>query len=169
MGAGKSTVGKKLASRINYKFIDTDHYIAEKEGMSIPDIFRYKGEAHFRKAEHEVLVNLAEYEDNLVISTGGGAPCFMNNMDFMNSSGITVYLKMDPEELFHRLSGTKKKNRPLIQDKSPEELHIYIIEKLAEREPFYCRSNIIVPGKKLKTKDIESKILKFREEFKDSF
>ena len=162
MGAGKSTAGKKLAERLKYRFIDTDLLIEERAGMPITGIFSEKGEAYFRNAEHEVLTELSGYNEDLIVSTGGGAPCFMDNMQILNSSGITVYLKIDPEELFVRLTRTRVKDRPLISDKSPEELLSYINNKLSEREEFYNQSKIIIDGKRVDLSILEKRIREYR-------
>lgn len=159
MGAGKSTVGRKLAARMNFRFIDMDTMIERKEKKSISEIFRLSGEKHFREIEHELLQRLSKYEENLVVSTGGGAPCYHNNMELLNSAGITVYLKLSPDELFGRLKYSYLKKRPLIQDKSSEELMSFIVDKLKEREHYYNSSRIIYPGIKIDIKDLENKIL----------
>ena len=102
MGSGKSALGRKLASRMGYQFIDMDNLIEEKEGMSVRKIFRKKGEAGFRKMERKTLEKLIR-KDKLVISTGGGVPCGPGNMGLINQHGISVYLKMDQSALYERL------------------------------------------------------------------
>ena len=158
MGAGKSTVGIKLAGRMNYRFIDIDSFIEEKEQMSIPDIFQKKGEAYFRQLEHDTILEISELNENLIVSTGGGAPCFMDNMALLKSTGLTIYLKLDPQIIFHRLTHAQKKNRPLIENKSPEELKQFIMDKLNEREPVYNLSHIILPGENLNFQKLEKRI-----------
>ena len=161
MGAGKSTIGKELAARLNYRFIDTDLLIEEKENMSISELFQQKGEKYFREVERDVLIEAASNDENFVMSTGGGAPCFMDNMELLNSFGITVYLKMDANDLYARLSDTRESVRPLLQNKSSDELLTYISNKLTEREPFYSRSKVIISGRSVRTDRIEKNILKF--------
>ena len=161
MGAGKSTIGKELASRLNYRFIDTDLLIEERENLSISELFQQKGETYFRKVEREVLIEASCYDENFVMSTGGGAPCFMDNMELLNSIGITVYLKMDANDLYNRLVSTKENSRPLLQNKSSDELLPFISNKLTEREPFYNRSKIIISGKSVRADRIEKNIMKF--------
>ncbi|MDP4210044.1 MAG: shikimate kinase [Bacteroidota bacterium] len=151
MGSGKTTIGKQLASRLGYRFVDQDHVIEEEYGMKVSEIFTNLGENTFREAENRFLKNLSE--DNLVISTGGGAPCFFDNIDIMNRSGRTVYLKASPSVLAHRLkysTGT----RPILAGKSGEELLQFIAEKLTEREPFYNRAQYYVEAANLKVEDI---------------
>jgi shikimate kinase len=161
MGAGKTTIGKKLAVRMNYRFVDVDKNIEKKEQMSIPAIFQKKGEHYFRKIEHDLLLEIAGLNENLIVSTGGGAPCFMNNMELLNSSGITIYLKLDPLLVYHRLTHVKMKNRPLIDNKSPEELMQFIIEKLKEREPVYNMSHLVVTSENLRIHGLEKRIMSF--------
>jgi len=144
MGSGKSTTGKKLASHLNWSFIDLDEKIEQTTGMEIRDIFSEKGEAFFRKIESDTLQGMAS-ESNAVISTGGGTPCFGDNMDFMLRTGLTVYLRMTPARLKSRLAGTSE-HRPLLKDIGKDGLQEYITAKLAEREKWYSRAEIIVDG-----------------------
>lgn len=154
MGAGKTSAGRKLAERLNFGFIDMDHWIEEREGISIQEIFKRNGEVWFREQEREVLRELAGREDSLVISTGGGVPCFHDNMAFIKSNGISVYLKLSPLALLHRLRKSKKPERPLLSGKSDSEIIEYIQLKLQEREVFYEMSDIIFPAENFKTKDL---------------
>jgi shikimate kinase len=144
MGSGKSTTGKKLASHLKWTFIDLDEKIENMTGMKIRDIFSEKGEAFFRRTESEVLQEMAS-ESNAVISTGGGTPCFGDNMDFMLRTGITVYLRMTPTRLKNRLAGSSDR-RPLLKDIGKEDLEEYIAGKLSEREKWYSRAEIIIDG-----------------------
>ncbi len=141
MGSGKTTLGKKLASHLNWSFIDLDERIEQKAGMKISQIFSSKGETYFRETESEVLKNLKTVTDT-VISTGGGAPCFGENMDYMRRSGITVYLKMTPGQLKNRLLRSSKE-RPLLKNIPIDELEDYIEKKLSEREKCYSRAEIV--------------------------
>ena len=161
MGAGKSTLGRKLATSMNFRYLDLDHYIEEKEKLTISEIFHEKGEPYFRQVEHELLMEIIRMEENLIVSTGGGAPCYLNNMEILNSSGITLYLKLDPEKIFHRLINARIKNRPLIDNKSPMELKQFIIDKLKEREPVYNKSHLIVSGENLRIRDIQKWIMSY--------
>jgi len=138
MGSGKTTVGKMLSHSLNWRFIDLDQLIEKKEGQSITQIFATKGELAFRQLEHEVLKEVADYS-NVIISTGGGTPCYHGNMDFINQKGLSIYLESDAETLKNRLLPAKK-SRPLIADKSEEELLNFIKEKLSEREPWYNKA-----------------------------
>ena len=140
MGSGKSTIGKKLAKKLNTDFIDLDKYIETKENKSIAKIFELQGETEFRKIEKESLLEISRLE-NKIISLGGGTPCFLNNMKIINNSGLSVYLKMPIGMLVSRLINAKIQ-RPLIKDKNREELHNFIEKQLKEREEFYSMSSI---------------------------
>jgi shikimate kinase len=144
MGSGKSTVGKKLATGLNWSFIDLDERIELQTGMKISDVFSKNGEAYFRDAESALLRSLVS-ETNTIVSTGGGTPCFESNMKFMLETGLTIYLKMTPGQLKSRLTGSSGE-RPLIKNIGKNELQGYIEEKLAERENWYNRAAIIVDG-----------------------
>lgn len=141
MGSGKTTVGKQLARQLNLQFIDMDSFIENRYRKSISAIFEEKGEAGFREIERKALQEIIDFE-NIVISTGGGLPCFFDNMDVMNQSGITIYLKASVEELAERLR-TGKQKRPLIKDKNPEELKDFITLNLEKREEFYNQATFI--------------------------
>ena len=138
MGAGKTTVGKALAQDLQLPFYDLDWYIEERFRHTIPQIFAEKGEDGFRRVEQNVLHEVAEFED-VVISCGGGTPCFFENMDYMNRQAMTVYLKASPDVLFQHLK-MGKTERPLLKGKTDEELKAYIQASLATREPFYSRA-----------------------------
>jgi shikimate kinase len=142
MGSGKSTKGKKLASHLNWSFLDLDEKIENLAGMKIPDIFSQKGEPYFRQIESEALHGTLS-ETNTVISTGGGTPCFDDNMDFMIANGLTIYLKATPARLENRLTHSGHE-RPLLKDIDKKSLKEFIAMKLAEREKWYDRAEIII-------------------------
>lgn len=144
MGSGKTTIGKKLASLLGWTFTDMDKRIEHKSGMTISTIFSEMGEAYFRKMESEVLREISAMQ-GVVISTGGGAPCHDGNMDFMLSSGLTIYLKLTPVQLCSRLSGSGAE-RPLISSLKKEDLLYFVEIKLSEREKFYNRAGMIIDG-----------------------
>ncbi len=147
MGAGKTTAGYKLAKLLGYRFVDLDSRIEEVETMPVSAIFLLKGEDYFRRTETSVLHSLAN-EERMVVATGGGLPCFNENMNWMKVHGITVYLKMTAEALFHRLR-TGRTKRPLIEEKSDTELLEYIQNTLHFREHFYGQADVICNGKDL--------------------
>ena len=138
MGAGKTTIGKALARKTGLEFFDLDWYVENRYRMKIPQIFAEKGEAGFRELERNMLHEVTEFED-VVISCGGGTPCFFDNIDYMNQQGPVVYLKADPEVLCKHLAMSKN-DRPLLRGKSPEELITFIREQLEKREPFYTKA-----------------------------
>ena len=139
MGSGKSTLGKRLAKHLNVQFVDMDHYIEERNCKTIPQIFAEDGEPVFRKKEQKALHELAEFTD-IVIATGGGAPCFFDNIDVMNETGKTIYLNIKPEILADRLIKSKTE-RPLIKGKSREELVAFIDDTLKKRHEYYSKAH----------------------------
>lgn len=146
MGNGKTTIGRKLASRIGYQFIDLDEEIAGETGLTVEEIFFQYGEHFFRQKEHEELLRVCK-TDNSVIAVGGGTPCFFDNMEIMNREGITIYLKLSEEEILQRILALPPESiqsRPLIANKSEEELKTFIHEVLKKRESFYNQSKIII-------------------------
>ena len=149
MGVGKTTFGKKLSRKCGFNFLDLDKYIEEKEGYPIPEMFNKFGEEHFRKVEAENL-RLLEKISYTVISTGGGAPCYNDNMGWMNSHGTTVYLRMSDKALFDRLKKSKKQKRPLLKGKSKSDLQEFISQKLHEREIYYNQAHYTVDAANVK-------------------
>ncbi|WP_455640807.1 shikimate kinase [Parabacteroides sp.] len=141
MGAGKTTVGKDLARRMGLSFIDLDCYIEGRYHKTVGQIFAEKGEEAFRDIERRMLHEVSMFED-VLISTGGGAPCFFDNMEFMNGAGTTVYLKVSVEELAKRLE-TCKTTRPVLKGRSGEELRTFIGESLEKRNPYYMKASVI--------------------------
>lgn len=156
MGCGKTTWSRKLAAHLGYDFIDLDHLLEEQAGMTIAEYFASYGEEAFRILESEVLKQTA-YSNNTVISTGGGLPCFFDNMNWMNAHGKTVYIKLSPKTLVDRLEKGKAK-RPLLRDKHGDELLAFITEKLAEREDYYLQSDYIADGISLSVEGLEALI-----------
>lgn len=145
MGCGKSTIGRKVAALMGLNFIDLDKFIEERNFKSVPDIFAHEGEASFREKERQALHEVSQFED-IIIGTGGGAPCYFDNMKKMNEAGITIYLAPDNATLAFRLLKSKT-IRPLIAGKSKEELIEFIASALEKRAPFYEQSKIIIRGK----------------------
>lgn len=138
MGCGKSTLGRRLSVHLGLQFVDMDHYIEERNCKTIPQIFAEEGEAAFRKKEQKALEELSEFTD-IVIATGGGAPCFFDNIDLMNKTGETIYMNISPDILADRLLKSKTE-RPLIKGKSREELILFIDETLKKRNEFYMQA-----------------------------
>ncbi|MDO4958601.1 MAG: shikimate kinase [Prevotellaceae bacterium] len=142
MGAGKTTIGKELAKDLGLPFYDLDWYIESRMRKKISEIFAERGEEGFRVIERNMLHEVAEFED-VVISCGGGTPCFFDNMEYMNENSDVIYLKATPEVLYNHLQ-MGKSVRPLIANKSKEELLDFIKEQLAYREQFYLKANHIL-------------------------
>ncbi len=141
-GAGKSTIGRRIAERLGYDFADNDEQIELAVGQSASDIFKTKGEAEFRRLERETLEKLSA-RDNIIIATGGGFASWGNNMAFLKESGKTLYMKLSPAELLSRL-GKGLHKRPMLADKRGEELRQYVEELLSKREPYYLQSSIVI-------------------------
>lgn len=147
MGSGKTTIGKKLAIYLKYEFIDLDKLIESKAGMSIVDYFELHGEEAFRDLERTILQK-TEFPENVIVATGGGAPCFGDNMDWMNKNGLVAYLSLSPKALASRLEHSKT-DRPLIRHLKGDELIDFISAKLQEREVFYKQAKYVVSASDL--------------------
>ncbi len=159
MGSGKSTVGKKLATKLRYSFIDVDSTIEKMTGKSISQIFSEDGEDQFRQLEHSVIKSLCIRKD-VVIATGGGAPCFFDNIDLMNSHGLTVYLKMHPASLAKRIIDSDTE-RPLLRYVLKEDLPAYITQHLLKREIFYSKARLKTAGENLKVDELYQLVVKY--------
>ncbi|MCK9206455.1 MAG: shikimate kinase [Salinivirgaceae bacterium] len=152
MGCGKTTAGKRLAQLINYQFVDLDELIVQKKGMSVAALFENEGEENFRLLEKQVLAEVFEMRQ-VVVATGGGAPCFFDNMEQMNKHGISVYIKLTPKALLSRLRNAKEQ-RPLLKYKNEEELLEFITQMLQKRESFYLKAMLNIEGIGLTASDI---------------
>lgn len=147
MGSGKSTIGRYVAKDLGWRFIDMDDFVESRIGCSISEFFAKNGEEAFRREETEALKCLAA-EKNVIVATGGGAPCFGGNVDVMNASGLTIFINVATDELAKRLAPAKAK-RPLIAGKSDDELEGFIAGQLKAREPFYRKAVMVVDGASL--------------------
>ena len=144
MGAGKSTTSKRLANKLGWEAYDTDRLFEERFKISINDFFHKYDANLYRKLETQILHDTLKY-DNAVIATGGGTPCFNNNMEWMNQHGFTVFLKVSPQSAISRLSQSKVM-RPILIDKTQEELAEFIMKNYAERLPFYEQAQLTFKG-----------------------
>ncbi len=152
MGAGKTTLGKKLARKLGYSFYDIDKAFEHKYKTSVDLFFHKYGEEVFRQLEHELLVSTFRFT-NTVISTGGGTPCFYNSMELINKNGISLYIKLSPEALYRRLTEAKKR-RPLVAKKNEDELKQFIKDKLKEREEYYLQAQYQISGISVNTNNL---------------
>lgn len=148
MGSGKSTLGKELAKKIGFRLIDIDEMIEKDTRKTIEKVFEEKGEDRFRVVEQRLLRETKRMF-NVVIATGGGAACYEDNMDWMNQNGITVYLKVSPGAIFHRLTQAKAQ-RPLIKSVQDVDLMEMIQAHLVLREPFYEKAKHTIKGDAVK-------------------
>ncbi|WP_319591322.1 shikimate kinase [uncultured Draconibacterium sp.] len=140
MGCGKSRLGRRLSEHMGVQFVDMDDYIEERNCKTVPQIFADHGEDGFRQRERKALEELSEFTD-VIIATGGGAPCFFDNIDLMNKTGKTVFLNIDPAILADRLMSSKTE-RPLIKGKSRDELVAFIDDTLKKRKQFYSQAQL---------------------------
>lgn len=162
MGAGKTTLGKAFARKLNLPFVDLDWYMEERFHKTVGELFVERGEAGFRELEKNMLHEVGAFED-VVISTGGGAPCFFDNMDFMNRNGKTVFLNVHPDVLFRRLR-VAKQQRPILQGKQDDELKEFIIRALEKRTPFYSQAQYVFNADELEDRfQIEKSVEKLRD------
>ena len=144
MGCGKSSLGRKLAKVANMEFMDMDSIIEQREGASISDIFYYQGEEYFRNAERALIEELGAAEGDMVISTGGGAPTWKDNMECMNSLGSTIYLRRTAKQIASRLSPHGRQKRPKLRGLNDKELGAFMTTNMAEREPFYSKATHVI-------------------------
>ena len=153
MGSGKSTLGKKLAQKLNRAFFDLDAEVEKQEGSTVQELFNTKGENHFRETEHKLLKQLLNHPAKYVMALGGGTPCFYNNMELINKSGTSIYIKYNSGILASRLCNAKA-DRPLVKGKNEEELRSFIDQLLFERESYYNQCNIVVEKFNLSVDDL---------------
>lgn len=150
MGCGKSTMGRAVSALTGVPFIDLDNYIEQRFHLTVKEIFAQRGEDGFRDVERRMLQEVADFED-VIVACGGGAPCFFDNMEYMNTHGTTVFLNTPIDRLHSRLMRGRHK-RPLIADKDDEELMTFIKEALAKRMDHYSKAQITFSSERLENK-----------------
>jgi len=155
MGCGKSTKAKQLANRLDCPVIDLDAVMVAQEGKTIAEYFAENGEAAFRQLESDTLKNYP-YPATCVVATGGGLPCFFDNMEWMNANGKTVYLQMSPPQLVSRLHNREK--RPLLKGMDDEQLLVFVEMKLKERNVFYNQAQIVINAFDLDAEILEERL-----------
>lgn len=142
MCVGKTTIGKALAKQLGLRFYDLDWYIEHRFRRKIPEIFAEEGEEKFRKMEQNMLHEVAAFED-IVLSCGGGTPTFADNMEYLNETSQTFYMKATPETILAHLAMARG-NRPILAGKNAEELDAFVRKQLAEREHFYAQAQHVI-------------------------
>ncbi len=158
-GSGKSTFGKQLASSLNFDFYDLDHLIEERYQMKIPEIFSLFGEGKFRAWESETLGEVMAREESFILASGGGCPCFNDNMDLINAKGISVYMDVPLEEISTRLRVSKIHNRPLFHGLGQAEITLKLKSLLTEREYFYDQAKIKLSGEDFSAELLVSELI----------
>jgi shikimate kinase len=157
-GCGKSTLGKQLSKRLNIPFIDLDIAIEQREGKAIKDIFKLKGEDYFRKVESDTLKKVSEGLPEFVIATGGGAPVFFDNMEFMNKQGQTIFLDVSAREITNRILKSNKEERPLLARLAPDELKDQIEFLRSQRINFYKMTMHTISADVIRVEDVLIKL-----------
>ncbi|MER3470617.1 MAG: shikimate kinase [Chitinophagaceae bacterium] len=145
MGCGKTHWGKAVSNKLQLPFFDLDEEIVQSEGKSINDLFGYEGEEYFRMTEKDMLYKITETNSSFVMATGGGTPCFFNNIDYLNKQGLTIWINCSVECLFSRLV-KEKEQRPLIRSLTDHQLHSYIQKKYFDRKIFYQKAKLVLQG-----------------------
>lgn len=163
MAAGKTTLGKALARDLGLQFIDLDHYIENRYHSTVSQLFADRGEEGFRQIERNMLHEVTEFED-VIIATGGGTPCFYDNMEYMNSKGITVFLQASVDVIYTRLT-IARVQRPLVKGKTADELRQYIADMLEMRSPYYTRAHHTFCADYLEnTQQVSNSVQRFKSE-----
>ena len=152
MCSGKSSISRKLAARLGYEAFDTDDLFEEKYHICVQDFFEKYGEDYFRKFESDILKKTGEMH-KVVVSTGGGTPCFFDNMQWMKENGTTIFVRISPQTSFYRIMNAKRK-RPLVYGKSEDELRQYVENHYNSRLPIYEQADFIVKGENFDIEEV---------------
>lgn len=156
MYAGKTTIGKRIANILDFSFEDTDKLVEQMCSSTIENIFRNQGESFFREKEREVLLNLLT-KDNIVIATGGGLPCYKDNMSLIKQNCKSIYLYLSPSQILSRSTKSKQK-RPLLEKVKKEDRLTFIEESLKGREPFYKQADIVIEGLSINKSELKKSL-----------
>ena len=164
MGCGKSSLGRKIAKACDVPFYDMDSMIEEREGASVSDIFHFAGEHYFRSKERELIEEFGTMAGDMVISTGGGAPTWEDNMERMNQIGTSVYLRRTAKQIASRLSPHGRYKRPKLRGLNDEELVAFMTTNMAEREPFYLRATVTLDCQEMSDERLVEAIINLAKE-----
>lgn len=145
-GSGKTTLGRRLARALSLPFIDLDHEIEKTEGQPIPAIFKEKKEDYFRRLESTELKKWASHPEDFVMATGGGAPCFFDNIDVINRAGKSVFIDVPATEIARRISRTAVEQRPLLAASGKDGLKDHIEFMRSNRLPYYQKASVVLKG-----------------------
>ncbi len=157
-GSGKTTLGKQVAKSLNIAFVDLDEAIEKSEKRKIAEIFKNSGEDYFRQIESELLKFWVNSPTDFLMSTGGGAPCFFDNVKIMNDVGTTIFLDVPAMEIAKRISASKNPERPLLKNTSDDVLKDQIEFLRTQRKAFYKQAKVILRGRDIKATEILGKI-----------
>ena len=157
MGSGKTHWGKLLSEKLGMPFFDLDEKIVEHEGKTVTEIFDKDGEEYFRLLEKDILHLLTESHDSFVMATGGGTPCFYNNIDYLKKQGITVWINCSTDSVYQRLA-KEKEPRPLISKIPAEELKSYVVKKYSSRKIYYQQAAVILPEENLSVEKLVNEV-----------
>jgi shikimate kinase len=157
MGSGKTYCGKQLSGKLHIPFYDLDELVVTERGKTINEIFAEDGEEYFRLKEKEILHTITESHETFIMACGGGTPCYFNNIEYMNESGVTVWMNT-PVDILHERLLKEKENRPLLKELSDEQLKSYIIKKFADRKMYYEQAAIRIDDDQLSTESLIQKI-----------
>ncbi|GGF20007.1 shikimate kinase [Echinicola rosea] len=160
-GSGKSTLGKAVARQLGFDFYDLDEEIVREETKSIPEIFMNEGEGYFRRLETKVIEKLLKKDASFLLSTGGGAPCFNENMELINRYGISVFLNVSVEQLLLRLTKNEADKRPMFRGMDTTEIRLKLQDLLADREMYYEQAKIMLSGDDISTEHLISELMSF--------
>jgi shikimate kinase len=156
-GSGKTTLGKQLAAVLKLQFVDLDRAIEKSAGMTVEEIFKASGEKGFRQLEADELTTQCDCVDSFVMATGGGAPCFHDNLSLMKKEGLVIFLDVPPKTISERIS-SKNGNRPLLKHETPDSMKDRIEFLRSQRISFYKQAHVTVSGSNITAEEILKKV-----------